>query len=109
MSKPFLGEMLRFLSALALGLVLLVPAALAAAPSNTSSPPGGPQQATRRPDAKMLQPGQPAPDFELARLVIERDKEGKAVGKVSEDRVKLSSLSASAGAKPVCLIFSSYT
>jgi len=109
-SKPFFGETLRFLSVLALGTMLLVPAVLAAAPGNTpSSQPNNPQQGTRRPDAKMLQPGQPAPDFELPRLVIEKDKDGKAVGKVSEDRVNLSSLSAPAGAKPVCLIFTSYT
>jgi hypothetical protein len=109
-SNPFFGEMLRFLSALALGAVLLAAAVLDAAPGNAPSPPpNNPQQGPRRPDAKMLQPGQPAPDFELPRLVIEKDKDGNAAGKVSQEKVRLSSLAASTGARPVCLIFSSYT
>jgi hypothetical protein len=54
----------------------------------------------------MLTPGQAAPDVELARLIIEKDKSGNPVGKLSEKKVKLSSL---AGSKPVCLIFTSYT
>ena len=98
---------LRLLSALALGAVLLVPAVLAAAPGNApSSQPANPQQGPRRPDARMLQPGQAAPDGELARLVIEKVKSGNPVGKLSDQKVKLSSL---AGSKPVCLIFTSYT
>jgi len=108
--KPFLGGTPAVLSALALGAVLLVAAVLDAAPGNAPSPPpNNPQQGPRRPDAKMLQPGQPAPDFELPRLVIEKDKDGNAAGKVSQEKVRLSSLAASTGARPVCLIFSSYT
>ena len=107
MRKPVFDMTLRLLSALALGAVLLVPAVLAAAPGNAPSPqPANPQQGPRRPDAKMLQPRQPAPDFELPRLFIEKDKDGNAAGKVSQEKVRLSSL---AGAKPVCLIFTSYT
>lgn len=50
--------------------------------------------------------GQEAPDFELPRLTIEKGKDGKAVGRVSEEKVKLSSFR---GKKPVFLVFSSYT
>ena len=53
-----------------------------------------------------LKVGGTAPDFELPRLTIEKGKEGKAVGKISEKEVKLSSFR---GKKPVFLVFSSYT
>ena len=65
-----------------------------------------PDAARPMPRMKMLQPGQAAPDFELPRLVVQKDKAGNTVGNLSQDRVKLSSF---AGAKPVCLIFTSYT
>ena len=55
---------------------------------------------------KGLEPGQTAPDFELPRLTIEKGKDGNAVGKISEKKVKLSSFR---GKKPVFLVFSSYT
>ncbi|MBM4017279.1 MAG: hypothetical protein FJ288_02970 [Planctomycetes bacterium] len=55
---------------------------------------------------KMLQPGQPAPDVELPRLVVEKGQDGQSLGKLSREKVKLSSF---AGRKPVCLIFTSYT
>ncbi len=50
--------------------------------------------------------GQVAPDFELPRLSLVKDKKGKRIGKISSEKVKLSSFR---GKKPVCLIFSSYT
>ena len=53
-----------------------------------------------------LKVGGTAPDFELPRLTIEKGKDGKAVGKISEKEVKLSSFR---GKKPVFLVFSSYT
>lgn len=110
MRRATFSQTLALLGALALGTVLLVPAALAAARSDGSAPgPNTPQQGTRRPDSKALQPGQTAPNFELPRLIIEKDKDGNAVGKVSQERVRLSALSGLAGAKPVCLIFTSYT
>lgn len=47
------------------------------------------------------------PDFELPRLTIQTDEEGKSVGVINEeDTVRLSSFQ---GKKPVCLIMSSYT
>lgn len=53
-----------------------------------------------------LKVGGTAPDFELPGLTIEKDKDDKAVGKISEKKVKLSSFR---GKKPVFLVFSSYT
>ena len=50
--------------------------------------------------------GREAPDFELPRLTIEKGKDGNAVGRISEKKVKLSSFR---GKKPVFLVFSSYT
>ena len=50
--------------------------------------------------------GQVAPDFELPRLSLVKGKKGKRIGKISSEKVKLSSFR---GKKPVCLIFSSYT
>ena len=50
--------------------------------------------------------GKPAPDFELPKLVITRDADGKPVGKISDEKIKLSSFF---GKKPVCMIMSSYT
>ncbi len=49
--------------------------------------------------------GEPAPDFELPKLIITRDADGKPIGKISEEKIKLSSFR---GKKPVCLIMSSY-
>jgi len=46
--------------------------------------------------------GEAAPDFELAKLVV--DEEGK--GKVGDEKVRLDSFK---GKRPVVLIFSSYT
>ena len=47
------------------------------------------------------------PDFELPRLTLTTDVDGKSVGVISEtDTVKLSSFR---GKRPVCLIMSSYT
>ena len=65
-----------------------------------------PDAARRMPRMKMLQPGQAAPDFELPRLVVQKDKAGNTVGNLSREKVRLSSF---AGKKPVCLIFTSYT
>ncbi len=50
--------------------------------------------------------GELAPDFELPRLIITRDADGNPIGKISEEKIKLSSFR---GKKPVCLIMSSYT
>ena len=51
--------------------------------------------------------GEFPPDFELPRLVIETDVNGKSQGIISEtDTVKLSSFR---GKRPVCMIMSSYT
>jgi hypothetical protein len=107
MQRQCLGKSVALLSALVLAAALLAPIALAAARGDTPAPgPNGPQQGPTRPDARKLEPGQPAPDFALPRLIVAKDASGNAVGKVSEERVKLSSL---AGGKPVCLIFTSYT
>jgi hypothetical protein len=50
--------------------------------------------------------GEAAPDFELPRLTLTTDADGKPIGKVSDEKIKLSSFR---GKKPVCLIMSSYT
>ncbi len=50
--------------------------------------------------------GQIAPDFELPRLTIETDEEGKNIGKISTETVKLSDYR---GKRCVFLILSSYT
>jgi len=56
--------------------------------------------------AGAIKVGEPAPDFELPRLIITRDADGKPIGKVSQEKIRLSSFR---GKKPVCLIMSSYT
>lgn len=50
--------------------------------------------------------GEEAPDFELPVLTLTTDADGKPIGKVSDEKIKLSSFR---GKKPVCLIMSSYT
>ena len=50
--------------------------------------------------------GRQAPDFELPRLTLTTDADGKPIGKISDEKIKLSSFR---GKKPVCLIMSSYT
>ena len=50
--------------------------------------------------------GRKAPDFELPKLTLTTDADGNPIGKVSDEKIKLSSFR---GKKPVCLIMSSYT
>lgn len=50
--------------------------------------------------------GKPAPDFDLPKLAIGRDADGEPIGKISEEKIRLSSFF---GKKPVCVIMSSYT
>ncbi|MBE3098020.1 MAG: hypothetical protein IMZ44_12950 [Planctomycetes bacterium] len=83
-----------------------LPRAEAARPEPPRPDGARPDAARQMPRMKMLQPGQAAPDFELPRLVVQKDKAGNTVGNLSQEKVKLSSF---AGAKPVCLIFTSYT
>jgi hypothetical protein len=65
------------------------------------SRPGG---AAANPKVKV---GEFAPDFELPKLTLKTDAEGKRIGVISEtNTVKLSSFR---GKKPVCMIMSSYT
>lgn len=69
------------------------------------------QQGVRRPGSDrwsrgILKPGQPAPDFELPVLKFEKDKEGELVGKITDEKVKLSSFR---GRQSVVVFFSSYT
>ena len=58
------------------------------------------------PGAGAIKVGEPAPDFELPKLILMRDADGNPIGKVSEEKIKLSSFR---GKKPVCMIMSSYT
>ena len=60
----------------------------------------------RRASSGAITVGEAAPDFELPRLIITRDADGNPIGKISEEKIKLSSFR---GKKPVCLIMSSYT
>ena len=75
-------------------------AQVAAAPRAPRQRPGG------RRWAPVLTVGQKAPDVELLRLAREKTKDGGVVGRVSSEKVKLSSVWAR---KPVCLFMSSYT
>ena len=51
--------------------------------------------------------GQEAPDFELPKLTITNDADGKPIGVIRKtDTIRLSSFR---GKRPVCLIMSSYT
>lgn len=62
---------------------------------------------TRRAENPLVRVGQYAPDFELPRLTITTDPNGKPIGVISEtDTIRLSSFR---GKRPVCLIMSSYT
>ena len=55
----------------------------------------------------LVKMGEYAPDFELPRLILTTDSDGKSIGLISDkDTVRLSSFR---GKKPVCLIMSSYT
>ena len=86
------------------GLLGLV-AVLLAAPSWTpAAERAGPKR--EPPAPPRLAVGQEAPDFELPRLAFETDKDGNTVGKISDQKVRLSALR---GKKPVCVFFSSYT
>ncbi len=81
---------------------LLVGSALAAPPAKK-----GPTRKSRSSRwATMLKVGQDAPDFEIATLTLEKNDEGVIVGKISKDKVKLSSHE---GKKIVCIFSSSYT
>jgi len=94
------------LAALAAGvLAALGPAALAAERPEASRPA---EQGAARADrfAAVLRVGQQAPDFELPRLALETDADGQTVGRVGQDKVRLSKV---LGKKPVCLLLSSYT
>jgi len=73
---------------------------MAAMPRDPSRRPGG------RTRAPVLTVGQKAPDVELPRLALEKTKDGGVLGRVSSEKVKLSSVWAK---KPVCLFMSSYT
>lgn len=58
-------------------------------------------------DSPLVRLGELAPDFELPRLTITSDPNGKPLGVISEtDTITLSSFR---GKRPVCLIMSSYT
>jgi hypothetical protein len=82
-------------------------AALMLAPSAPAAErPDGPRQPMGRPNQKFLEPGQEAPDLTLPRLSVDTDKDGNPAGKVSDQKVTVSSFR---GKKPVVLILSSYT
>jgi len=66
-----------------------------------AAPPRG-----RPPVRPTLKPGAEAPDFELARLALHKNAKGQTVGKISKEKVKLSSFR---GKKVVCIFSSSYT
>lgn len=59
-----------------------------------------------RPAAPRIAVGVEAPDFELPRLTIETGQDGKGAGKVSDEKVRLSSFR---GKQPVFIVLSSYT
>jgi len=59
-----------------------------------------------RPRRVSLKPGDAAPDFELPILTLVKGADGRKVGKISTEKVKLSSFR---GKRVVCIISSSYT
>ena len=69
-----------------------------------------PRDPRRRPGERRIPPplviGQKAPDVELPRLVLTKTKDGNLLGKLSEEKVKLSSAWSK---RPACLFVSSYT
>ena len=81
-------------------LVLFAAAALAIA-----AEPEGPR-ARPRPVPARPAIGQEAPDFELPRLAFEKNDKGDTIGKVSAEKVRLTSYRTK---RPVCLFLSSYT
>ena len=69
--------------------------------------PGQPRSRSARGANPKIKLGEFPPDFDLPRLTLDKDKEGKPIGIVNEkDTVRLSAFR---GKKPVCLIMSSYT
>ena len=59
-----------------------------------------------RPARGIREPGRPAPDFELPVLKFEKDKKGELVGRITDEKVKLSDFR---GRRSVVVFFSSYT
>ena len=64
------------------------------------------RSARSRPADIRIKVGRVAPDFTLPRLKFSTDSDGKTVGRITTEKVALSSFR---GKKPVCLILSSYT
>jgi len=99
------GETMAHLSVRAV--LLCTIAALLLAPTIPAAErPDGQRQPMRKPGGVFLEPGQEAPDLTLPRLAVETDKDGNPAGKVSDQKVTVSSFR---GKKPVVVIFSSYT
>ncbi len=87
----------------AMGLALAL--TMAAAPAWAADG-GRPQGRSRRPSTGRVEVGRKAPDFELHRLLFEEKDDGEVVGRIGEEKVKLSSL---VGTRPIVLFSSSYT
>jgi len=60
----------------------------------------------RRTRGVSLKPGDAAPDFELPILTLVKGKDGQKVGKISKNKIKLSSFR---NKRVVCIFSSSYT
>jgi hypothetical protein len=65
-----------------------------------------PKSPPKRDTARRLEIGKPAPDLELPLLKEEVGADGEKVGRITDEKVKLSSFR---GRKVVCLFLSSYT
>jgi len=94
---PKRSDARRLLACLGAALLLLQ---VAAAPQGPRRRPG------RRKMPPLLTVGQKAPDVELPRLALEKTKDGRLLGKVSNETVRLS---AAWSKRPVCVFLSSYT
>ena len=87
-------------TALIAGVMVLMTVGWALAQRRGRRPRGG------RSSRNTLKVGQSAPDFELPVLKFEKDKKGELVGKITDEKVKLSSFR---GRQSVVVFFSSYT
>ena len=107
MRRPSPGKR-RLWTGLLAGMLALGAVAADAAAQRLQDPRGrqGRRRSWRDGRAGHLKVGQLAPDFELPYLKFETKKDGTIVGRITKEKVKLSSFR---GKQSVVLFFSSYT
>ena len=96
----------RGLVSVALALAFAAGIGLAWAGQAVAEQPARPSRPSRW--ASHLPPGSQAPDFHLARLIVQKHDDGRWTGRIGNKNETVR-LSAFRGKRPACLFFSSYT